>query len=419
MYHGVMPAGHIQKRRNGDGSVSWRVSVPVGYGRHAARIVRCVRAERDTKNPPKTATELLARLQRQAEGGVVPSHKLTIGDLLERWLAEWVADDERYEQASQAAYRSAVALYLKPSIGHIRAMSLQPAHVAEMWRNVRALPRALESVRRYYATLHLALEWGIGQGLVLRNVCDADVAKLPGKHHDESDVLSLMQMLAMLDRVKGTEMALPVLISISAGCRRGEAIGVKVGNVDVIGKRLQIARSLRRQKGAGIVEKQPKGGKPRVVPIPEFALPAFTAACDGKPDSWYVCGDGPEPMPPERVSKGWRALLDTLDLPPLRFHDLRHSYATALLEAGADMKTVQELLGHTQMSTTADIYSHVTERMRERSIAALNEAASQAAEHLGRTSSAKVLPAKQAEEHEIAASSTRSRRSSAGRAHHS
>lgn len=63
----------------------------------------------------------------------------------------------------------------------------------------------------------------------------------------------------------------------------------------------------------------------------------------------------------------------------MRFHDLRHSYASALLEAGIDMKSLSEMLGHAQMSTTANIYAHVSERMRERSLAALNQAVAETA----------------------------------------
>jgi len=366
--------GSISKtpRANADGTYSWLVTVPVGYGRHASRIVRSVRVAKETKHPPQKARDLLAHLQQQAEGGVIPSHKLTMGDLFDRWLSEWVDDDERYEQASQDAYHSTVEIYLRPAIGHIRGITLQPTHIAEMWRNIRALPRALSSVRRYYAALHLCLNWGIQHGLVLRNVCDMEIARVPNARHEERPVLSLRQMLELLGRIRGTEMALPVLIAISAGTRRGEAIGMKWGDVDVIGRRIMVRRSLRRSKGHGLVEKWPKGGKPRIVPMPEFAAAVF-ASCPKKSDNWYVCG-GEKPMTPERVSKGWRELLVTLELPPMRFHDLRHSYSVAMLEAGVDMKTLSEMLGHRQMATTSEIYAHVSERMRERSVAALNAA---------------------------------------------
>jgi len=90
-----------------------------------------------------------------------------------------------------------------------------------------------------------------------------------------------------------------------------------------------------------------------------------------------VCG-GEKPMRPDVLNKAWRELLTSLELPPMRFHDLRHSYASALIESGIDMKTLSELLGHQQMSTTANIYAHVSERMRERSLAALNQAVAEA-----------------------------------------
>ena len=370
--------GSISKRANKDGTVSWLITVPVGYGRHARRIVRSVRVPRDTKNPPKAATDLLARLRQQAEGGVVPSHKITMGDLFDRWLAEWVDDDERYASETQAGYNSAVRLYLRPSIGHIRALSLQPSHVAELWRQIRAEGYALSSVTHYYDILHGCLGWAIQHDLVLRNVCDSDVAKLPGGRPDERPVLSLRQMLMVLEKVRGTTMALPLMVAMSAGTRRGECIGMRWGDVDVIGRRLRVARKLGRVVGRGLVEKLPKGGKARVVPMPEFAAAVFGPAKEGKPDGWYVCG-GEEPMKPEVLNKAWRELLASLELPPMRFHDLRHSYASAMLEAGVDMKTLSEMLGHAQMSTTSEIYAHVSERMRERSVDQLNRAVVEAA----------------------------------------
>jgi integrase len=382
--------GHIEPRANLDGSVSWRVIVPAGYGRGSRRVVRCVVTPRMLKNPPREAVSLLHSLQAQVDGGVIEDTHITVGDVLDRWLREWVADEERFSFNSRVAYDSAVRLYLRPALGHIRLKALRPAHVADLWRSIRAKGYELSSVRRYYAALHAALNWAKAAGLTAGNVCDSPIAKLPSSRPKERPVLSLMQMLAILDRVKGTALAAPILVACALGTRRGEAIGLKVGDIDIPNRSVQIVRSLGRVKGKGLVEKGTKGKSVRNVPVPTYAVPILNTLCEGRPEGAYVCG-GVHPMTPESVSKGWRTLLDTLELPPLRFHDLRHSYATAMIEAGADIKSVQDALGHKQMSTTFDIYGHVTERMRERSVASLDAAALAAAELLRSTSVAKVL----------------------------
>ena len=137
--------------------------------------------------------------------------------------------------------------------------------------------------------------------------------------------------------------------------------------------------------------KATKTEKVRTVELPSFAVKALLDVRRERvcPAESFVVTE----RDPDRVTRAWRALADSLDLPEgLRLHDLRHSYATALLESGAGIRELQEALGHTTATTTMTVYAHVTERLRERRRETLERAFSGTPEHSRSISDADVVP---------------------------
>ena len=180
----------------------------------------------------------------------------------------------------------------------------------------------------------------------------------------------------MLERLKNSRVYWPCLIALATGLRRGEVLALRWKNVDLDRGALQVVQSVQQTK-AGIRFKPPKNGRSRAVTLPAFAVVELrrlkreqaerllSLGVRQSPDT-LVCGraDG-EPHQPLSLTYEFARLMGRMDdLPRVRFHDLRHSHATALLASGVHPKIAQERLGHASVTITLDLYSHVTDRMQ-------------------------------------------------------
>lgn len=396
-------AAHYEKRYDKDGSVSWKVIVIAGCGRRAPRIARTVRVEKDTKNPPRKVVALRQKLEQQAMGGLVPSQSLRVKELLERSLTEHC--EGRLATKTVHGYERVVRSHLIPALGDLPAADLRPVHLSSFYRAKKAGTQDRKGlsdagVHQHHRVLHAALAWAVRMELVARNV--VDIAKPPRGRPPEVKTIGAAQMLGLLAAVRDTDLELPVLLAVSTGARRGEILGLRWSDVEIWSDdgdegevlyhgRVTTGRSISAAPGRRGEVKETKTGRRRIVALPAFAAGRLWEIRPERicpPDGWVCAAE----RDPDEVAKAWRALADSLGLEDLRRHDLRHSYATLLLEAGEDIKSVQDALGPTRASTTTDIYMHVTERMRERRAERVSEAFSVSPEPLGSPSKAEVLP---------------------------
>ena len=145
----------------------------------------------------------------------------------------------------------------------------------------------------------------------------------------------------------------------TTGLRIGEALGLRWSDVDLRVGRVHVRRALQRQRGRGLVFVEPKSvTSRRCVELPRVAvLKEQRLHVDG--ELVFPNRDG-EPVEPGTVSDALKVALDRAGLPRIRVHDLRHTTATVLLEAGVHPKLVQHLLGHSTVALTLNTYSHVT-----------------------------------------------------------
>jgi integrase len=249
------------------------------------------------------------------------------------------------------------------------------------------------TVTCFHNVLHKALKDVVRWGLVARNVCD--LVSPPRKQRFEIQPLSLEQVHSLLDAVRGTSMDALINLALATGMRRGELMGLKWQDIDLVKGTLQVRRILSRVPsklpGKGYVEAEPKTqGSRRSIVIAPFALEAIKqhrirqleAKLKAGPvwedhDYVFCTSIGTHLNPTRDILEQLGFLLEKANLPHIRFHDLRHSAATLLLSAGVHPKVVQEILGHSQISMTLDVYSHVLPTMQQDAMNKLNDAIQQ------------------------------------------
>jgi integrase len=188
--------------------------------------------------------------------------------------------------------------------------------------------------------------------------------------------LSAGQSVRLLEAIKHTRVYWPALIALMTGMRRGEVLGLRWKNVDLERATLRVVESIEQTK-SGLRFKAPKTEKARAITLPAFALDELRRLKAQQAEELLmlgirqngqtlVCGqaDG-KPLQPRSLTHEFTRLVARLaDLPRVRFHDLRHSHATQMLLAGVHPKVAQERLGHSTITTTLDLYSHVTDTMQ-------------------------------------------------------
>jgi integrase len=245
---------------------------------------------------------------------------------------------------------------------------------------------SLRTVREIHTIISAALSQAVRDGLILAN--PANQAKPPTAKEaaaPEFTVWSAEELRIFLSKErKSLQFALWHFVA-STGVRRGEALGLRWRDIDWETKTATVRQTVGAIRGKVIREPLPKSNKPRVIDLDATTIKVLKAhraaqAADklqlGKRwvDEDLVFARGSfrlaegktagGPLHPERTSRLFKARLDRHGLPEVRFHDLRHTWATLALRAGVPVKVVQERLGHANPSITMNIYAHVLPGMQ-------------------------------------------------------
>ncbi len=341
------------------------------------------RVKRGYETKQAALAGLREALSASAKGGYAEPSK----QLLDGYLATWL-DSLRLAPSTVASYRKNVRLHIAPNIGSVPLASLTPTALDRLYRVLerdgRADHRAGEglsarTVRYVHTIISSALRDAVDAGLLPANPASrahpptARQAKSPEMH--PWSAAELAAFLAWAREHSELHAAWHVLSF--TGMRRGELLGLRWRDVDLDAATITVRRSagLIRTKGEGaaINEGPTKTGKPRVVDLDPGTVAVLrswkrergTLALTLAKDDALVFGDlNGHHRQPEHFSRTWnqtaaRAAGDGLDLPPIRLHDLRHTHATVLLQAGEPVHVVSQRLGHASVVVTLTVYAHV------------------------------------------------------------
>lgn len=369
--------GKLGKRGAGEGSIRRRSD-----GRWEARLTLDDGSRKSFYGASRTEVrEKLTAAQRDRDTGlpVIADERLTLGAFVTTWLE--AKTPPTVEPSTHKRYTELLTLHVVPTLGSVPLTRVTPAQVQALYARLQREGLSPTTVRKTHMVLHAVLRTAVRMGVATRNV--TELVDAPRNAASEIHPLSRAQVQALLDAAADDRIAPLLMLAVSTGMRQGELLGLHWRDVDLDDGSLQVRQVQQRQKGV-LIYKRPKTAKSRrriaLAPTAVAALRAHSArlaqvrlrlgaawaegVAAAHRDLVFPNAIG-RPYPAESLVLDFRRVLKKADLPSVRFHDLRHTAATLLLGARVNPKVVSEMLGHSTVAITLDIYSHVLPDMQQ------------------------------------------------------
>lgn len=367
----------MSRRANGEGSIykrkdgRWCASMTLDRG-HRKHFFGRTRED--------VARKLTTALKARQDGLPVPTERQTVGQFLSTWL-ETTRPSLRYRTWQR--YEELIRLHAVPGIGRIVLARLEPQHLQRLYAGRLDAGQSPSSVRRLHAVLHRGFGDAARWGMVGRNI--VDLVKPPRSVRREMQALSPEQSRRFLDATARDRMGALYVLALTTGARQGELLAIRWRDADLDAGTLQVRGSLQRQpEGLAIVEPKTPGSR-RQIALTRNAVEALrrhrvaqakerlALGAAWEDNDFVFANEVGRPMDVRNLMRrSFLPLLKEAGLPRIRFHDLRHTAATLLMGQSVHAKVVAEMLGHSRISTTLDLYSHVTPTMQRQAAEALD-----------------------------------------------
>lgn len=367
------------KRGNNEGSIVKRSD-----GRWMARLTLPdgTRKTFYAKTRQEVARLLAAAIRDRDSGLPIVGDRQTVEQFLDSWLE---ASKHSVRPRTWKRSKEYVRLHLAPTLGKVALSKLTPQRVQALYAQKMAEGLSTTTVHHLHTVLHRALESALRLGLVQRNV--SDLVDPPRVRHHEMATLSPEHARKLLDAAKGERLEALYILALSTGMRQGELLALKWRDVDLFGAALHVRATLQHTPD-GYTFAEPKTARSRRrIALPLVAVEALRQHGRRQLEESQKLGEAwsdldlvfpntiGRPLDGINLLKYWfHPLLERAELPRIRFHDLRHTAATLLLRRGVNPKIVSEMLGHSSVSITLDIYSHVTPDMQQQAADAMDDA---------------------------------------------
>jgi integrase len=345
--------GTIYKRKDG----RWCAQVSLS-GRRVTKYAKSQKACRDW------VKDILGKIE----------HGLTFDGTqvsLEQFMESWLAGKELSRRPNTVKnYRSYCSDYIFPALGKMRLQNILPSHLRQLYLRMQDEGRGARTIQLIHVTLHGALKQAVKEGLIGRNPVDA--VERPKVETQEFQIFTEEQVHAFLAAARNHPLVALYYLALTTSLRKGELLGLKWTDVDWQKGSLRVERQLQIEAGKGyvLVPTKTKAGR-RTIKIGKGALAMLEAhrhrqealrAAAG--DRWVETGmifttTIGTYLDQTKVSREFKGILRENGLPEIRFHDLRHTSISLLLDIGTPVNTVQRRAGHSKASVTTDIYGHV------------------------------------------------------------
>jgi integrase len=349
--------GSLSQRENG----TWRAQVSA----NGQRISKTFKTKAEGQ-------AWLRSIKNEADQGVDhQAGRVTLMDYLEQWL-NTARLSLRLKTAQQ--YEQVIRKHITPRIGSIPVSELRLVKVEAFYSELLQCGVGVRTVRIVHAVLHRALEKAVRYQLILSNPTHG--AALPKESQGEMRILEPDQVSQFLIAAKGSRFEALYYLAITTGMRQGELFGLKWTDLQWQSGKLHIQRQVQNVPGVGwaFVEPKTRSGR-RTIHLSENVLQVLREHKQSQEILKQFAGEHWQennlifpskvgtPFDRSNLRADFNRILDQAGLPRIRFHDLRHTAASILLNQGVPVIVVSRRLGHSKASITLDVYGHLINEM--------------------------------------------------------
>ena len=315
-----------------------------------------------------------ALLDKVASGTPVPTRSAKLSEWLAYWLDSVV--QPRRKLSTYDKYESHVRLYLSPMLGTKRLESLSVPDVRRFLLQLEKKTTAA-TAKESHRVLRTALSAACREELIVRNV--AKLVEPPRAAARDLSPWSLDETLDFLAAARRDPLYAAFVLAIAMGLRRGEIVGLRWNDVDLENRVLLVRQQVQRRRGV-LYNDETKGRRSRAIPLPAMCLAPLRwhrmrqkATYEAAGTEWTTAGyvfatRTGRPVEPRNVHRSFVRVSEAAGLRLIRLHDARHGCATLLTAAGVAPRVVMEILGHSQISLTMDVYTHVVQDTQREAI---------------------------------------------------
>lgn len=366
----------------------------VSYYVDGRRKQKSVSTGLPVKGNKRRALEFLENLKRTYETKEsmenMDGSRLLMTDYMDEWLK---IVKPLVERATYKSYDNMVSARIRPHFEKLNLLltEVEPKHIKMLYDEILEQGYTTNTVIHYHAVLHQALAYAVKNDYILSN--PADRVKRPKKNKHISSFYTKDEILTLLDIAKDDPIYIPIVLSTYYGFRRSETLGMRWSAIDFENKTITVNHKVTEltENGKTIVYAEDKLKTKSsyrtlpLIPVVEEKLLEHKAKLERNQKLFgnsyckeymdYVCVDEMGKLfRPNFISDHFGWLLKKYGLKKITFKELRHSCASMLVAEGIPMKSIQEWLGHSNFSTTADIYSHIDYHAKQQSAAAIGNA---------------------------------------------
>lgn len=326
-------------------------------------VTRATRAE-----VVQAAKEMRMRLDH---GQPARDTKITLGGFAAEWIDTTLAASEDRKATTKVLYAGLARTHIvNAKVGEVALDKLRPRHVEGWVADLRSKGLSTSTIRSTYTVLRAVLDTAVRDRALAEN--PAAAVRRPKVVTAEAAHLTPEQVGSLLDAASSTRYGSLFNLLVNTGLRRGEALALSWSDVDLTSGLLRVRGTLARVDGALVITEPKTSKSKRTVPLSDIAadqLRAIRAAQAAERlragSMWHASNqvfttETGEPCDPRNALRALKVAAQRAGLPPVGLHTLRHSAASVMLTNGIPLKVVSEMLGHSSIAITGDIYGHVS-----------------------------------------------------------